>query len=214
MSAPTWAVVPSNGRAYLQECLGALLPQVDGIVVVNNGGSGFLGGGRVEVVPDSGSDMNISRWWNAGIDTIAGMGLGEWNTIIVNDDVVVPTGLVAALSGSLRSTTAAVAYPNQHDCHRVMWTEPGPVNLFWRLTGYCFMLRGELGLRLDESLVWWYGDDDLDWTARTRGGSLLVPGCPVEHRAPNGTMNERPELHVQAGRDRETFVQKWGRAPW
>jgi hypothetical protein len=63
-------------------------------------------------------------------------------------------------------------------------------------------------------MAWWFSDDDLDWTARERGGALLVPGIPVEHRCPNGSMYERPELQEQAGRDRETFACKWGRTPW
>jgi len=214
MTIPTWAVVPSNGRSYLSECLDALLPQVDGVVIVANGDFDRAPVEGVTVVRDTGTDMNISRWWNLGIDAVAGMNPGQWNTIVVNDDVVVPAGLVGTLSSRMRACTAAVAYPNQHDGHHTLHRVPGPVNLFHRLTGYCYMLRGEAGLRLDESLVWWYGDDDLDWRAREQGGSLLVPGCPVKHYAPNGTMNERPELHAQAGRDRETFIQKWGQAPW
>jgi hypothetical protein len=63
-------------------------------------------------------------------------------------------------------------------------------------------------------MAWWYGDDDLDWEAREKGGALLVPGIPVEHRDPNGAMRDRPELHAQAGRDRATFKAKWGRTPW
>jgi hypothetical protein len=41
-----------------------------------------------------------------------------------------------------------------------------------------------------------------------------VPGLAVEHRCPNGSMHERPELGKQAGRDRATFKAKWGRTPW
>lgn len=211
----TWAIIPSNGRDYLQECLSAVIPQVEGIVIVGNGG---LQSEDPDFVMDTGSDMNISRWWNIGLDRAEQIaktqGATEWNALVLNDDVVVPQDFVSFLSEAMRKSTAAVAYPNQHDSHRAFWREPGPVNLFWRLTGYCFMLRGETGLRLDEELKWWYGDDDLDWRARTAGGSYLVPGRPVQHRAPNGTMHERPELHAQAARDRETFVKKWGHAPW
>ncbi|HEX9834556.1 MAG TPA: hypothetical protein VGA66_16010, partial [Mycobacterium sp.] len=67
---------------------------------------------------------------------------------------------------------------------------------------------------LDESMAWWYSDDSLDWEAREQGGALLVPGIAVEHRCPNGSMYERPELQEQAGLDRETFRKKWGRTPW
>lgn len=218
-SVPTWAVVPSNGRSYLRGCLDALAPQVDGIVIVANGSDPM----PFEeiclpaiVISDLDSDMNISRWWNMGIDVVSGMMAqdGQWNVLVVNDDVVVPHDFVSVLSSAMRSNTAAIAFPNQHDGHRSLWREPGPVNLFWRITGYCFMMRGELGLRLDESMAWWASDDDLDWRARTQGGSYLVPGCPVQHHAPNGTFLDHPELHEQAARDMETFERKWDRRPW
>jgi hypothetical protein len=63
-------------------------------------------------------------------------------------------------------------------------------------------------------MAWWYSDDSLDWTARERGGALLVPGLAVEHRCPNVSTSERPELKTQTGLDRETFRKKWGRTPW
>jgi hypothetical protein len=114
----------------------------------------------------------------------------------------------------MRSTTAVLAYPDQFGGTRqILHTQAGPVDMRTRITGYAYLLRGEAGLRLDESMAWWYSDDDLDWRAREQGGALLVPGHPVEHRAPNGSMYERPELHDQAVRDRTTFITKWGKAP-
>jgi len=215
----TWAVIPSNGRDFLYECLDAISPQVHGVIVVANGNapktiSDFKS--NVLVVKDHNDDMNISRWWNKGLDVVSGIaGIhDQWDVLVLNDDVIVPHNFVEFIGSAMRSCSAAIAYPNQHDSHRAFWREPGPVNLFWRITGYAFMMRGELGLRFDEQLVWWYGDDDIDWQARTKGGSYLVPGCPVEHRAPNGTMNAIPSLHVQAGHDRQTFINKWGKAPW
>lgn len=215
---PTWAVVPSNGRPMLYECLDSLFPQVEGIVIVANGEDRIDSSHpKVSIVQDTGTDMNISRWWNIGmnvVDSLKGSGTNSWNTLVVNDDVVAPVNLVETLSKEMRNCSAVLSFPNQHDNHRAFWREPGPVNLFHRITGYCFMLRGEALIRMDESLKWWYGDDDLDWRARTRGGSLLVPLCPVEHRAPNGSMLVHPELHTQAAIDRETFIKKWGQAPW
>lgn len=214
----TWAVVPSDGRDYLTACLASLRAQVDGIVVVANGA---LRGGMVTgayVVDDTGTDRNISRWWNIGIDTVArsmpAQGVEEWNVLVVNDDVVAPAGLVARLGEALRSGPAVLAYPNQHDKTAALHVRAEPVSLFHRITGYTFMLRGESGLRADEDLVWWYGDDDLDWRARQAGGAVLVPGCPVLHLAPNGYTAAHPDLQEQAGRDRAVFAAKWGATPW
>lgn len=222
MSVKTWAVIPTNGRPFVHDAIDSLIDQVDGIVLVLNGGTNSVISDhpKIRAVKDDYEDLNISRWWNIGIDHVASLmryqGTPEvaWNVLVVNDDVIAPVGLVELLSARMRACTAVLAYPNQHDIHHAFHRSPEPVNLFHRITGYCFMLRGESGLRLDESFVWWYGDDDLDWRARTCGGSLLVPRSPVQHRAPNGTMLEHPELHEQANRDRQTFINKWGRAPW
>jgi hypothetical protein len=170
------------------------------------------------VVTEGGDDRNISRWWNIGLDLVAQhaawLGDTEWNALVVNDDVVCPPNLAEVLGTAMRSTTAVLAYPDQ--CggqQQILHAKAEPVDLRQRITGYAYMLRGEAGLRLDESMAWWFSDDDLDWRAREAGGSLLVPEIPVEHRAPNAQTNARPELSAQAGRDRETFIAKWGRAP-
>jgi hypothetical protein len=161
---------------------------------------------------------NISRWWNTGLDLAAQhaawLGDAQWNVLVVNDDVICPATLVETLAAAMRSTTAVLAYPDQ--CggrEQILHTVAEPVPLSQRITGYAFMLRGEAGLRADESMAWWFGDDSLDWEAREKGGALLVPGIPVQHLAPNELTNARPELLAQAGRDRETFIAKWGRAP-
>lgn len=211
---PTIAVIPSNGRSHLKQCISSLVYQVDRIVVIQNGPDP-IEHPNTSVVSDPGSDMNISRWWNLGIDYAENTSNTEkWNTLVVNDDVVACHNLVETLSREMRMNSSVLCYPNQWDNHRVLHRSVGPVDLHHRVTGYCFMLRGEAKLRLDERFVWWYGDDDLDWTARRLGGSLLVPWCKVEHKLPNGTMMAHPELHAQVSQDRETFIQKWGYAPW
>jgi hypothetical protein len=216
VTVKTWAVVPSNGRAYLQGCLQSLSDQVEGTVIVANGEATITSSGPwISVVPDTGTDKNISRWWNIGLDEVARLAGGDpWNVLIVNDDVVCPPHLVRTLAVKMDHYGAVMAYPNQWDDLEIVWREAGPVNLHHRITGYCFMLSGASGLRLDEKLAWWYGDDSLFWSANKSGGSVLVPGCAVTHLAPNGSLVEYPELQAQAGRDRQTFVNIWGRAPW
>lgn len=220
---PTWVVVPSEGRDSLRDCLVSLRGQVDGIVIVANGGyrpGGDLwkwaGDVPLIVDEDASPDRNISRWWNLGIDRVAYeiKPLTVWNVLVINDDVVVPSGTVATLASRMRSYRASMAYPNQADGNEVLWTRATQINLHHRITGYCFMLAGEQGLRADESLVWWFGDDDLDWRAREMNGALLVPGCAVEHSSPNGYTQANMDLQVQAGRDRVTFAAKWGKTPW
>jgi len=221
-----WAVVPSNGRPYLDDLIVSLAGQVYDVIVVANqwqrdGSPAVLEtlGYPVCVVEDGSEDRNISRWWNLGLDLVARhagwLGESEWDVLVVNDDVVCPSGFMETLSSRMRATSAVCAYPDQAGGQaEILHTAPAPVPLSQRIAGYAFMLRGESGLRADESLVWWFGDDDIDWRARQQGGALLVPGIPVEHRAPDVQTNASPELTAQAARDRQTFEAKWGKVPW
>lgn len=200
---PTWAIIPSEGREMVHACLDSARTQTDGIVIVANGG---WTPESEKFITDPGPDRNISRWWNLGLDFLADLGLPEWNVLVLNDDVVLGPGVVSELVQALRSGSADLAYPGA-----IGGTVPeGDPR---RITGWCFMLRGESGLRLDESMAWWYGDNDLDWRARQAGGAISVPALRVTHRDPNGYTNRVPGLAMQAGRDRETFLKKWGRLP-
>ncbi|MEU1787127.1 glycosyltransferase [Streptomyces sparsogenes] len=220
------AAIPTRDRhAMLADCVDSVVGQVDAVYIIDNGSvppidpdpwvqaSAFVGSAQVDLDPP-----NISTLWNCGLDLAKGAAslarAESWDVIVLNSDAVVPPGWVEALSAAMRSTPAVLAYPDQFGgTQQILHTRAEPVDLRQRITGYAYMLRGEAGLRLDESMAWWFGDDDLDWTARERGGALLVPGLAVEHRCPNGSMEERPELAEQAARDRETFIAKWERAP-
>lgn len=221
------AVIPTRDRhAMLADCVNSVVGQVDAVYIIDNGSvppidpapwvqaSAFVGSAQVDLDPP-----NISTLWNCGIRlaehaAVVMAGADEWDIAVLNSDVVVPPGWVDGLSAAMRSTTAVLAYPDQFGGDtQILHTRAEPVDLKQRITGYAFMLRGEAGLRADESMAWWFSDDCIDWEARERGGSLLVPGLAVEHRDPNGSMRDRPELAEQAARDRETFIARWGRAP-
>lgn len=218
------AVIPARDRHdLLADCINSVIDQVDQVIVVDNQSVPPVDGepwhGTVGVISVPMDPPNISVLWNVGIELADAAArqydAGAWDIAVLNSDVVVPPGWVETLSGAMRSTTAVLAYPDQHGGRQqILHTRAEPIDLRQRITGYAYMLRGETGLRLDEDLAWWYGDDAVDWEAREKGGALLVPRIPVEHRCPNVSTNERPELQEQAGRDRETFRRKWGRTPW
>lgn len=221
------AVIPTRDRhEMLADCVDSVVAQVDAVYIIDNGSVppinpnpwvphswAFVGVAQVKLDPP-----NISTLWNCGLglaNHAASLARAkEWDVVVLNSDVVVPPGWVEALSSAMRSTPAVLAYPDQFGGDvQILHTRAEPVDLRQRITGYAFMLRGEAGLRADESMAWWFSDDSLDWEAREKGGSLLVPGLAVEHRDPNGSMRDRPELETQAALDRETFIAKWGRAP-
>ena len=218
------AVIPARDRHdLLADCIASVVDQVDRVIVIDNGSDPPIDPepwhGKVGVVSLPIDPPNISTLWNVGI-TLADsqahrIEADRWDIAVLNSDVVVPPGWIDTLSTAMRSTTAVLAYPDQHGGRQqILHTKAEPIDLRQRITGYAFMLRGETGQRFDEDLAWWYGDDSADWSARENGGALLVPGIPVEHRCPNVSTNERPELAAQTGRDRETFRKKWGRTPW
>lgn len=215
------AVIPARDRHdMLDDCIASVVDQVDRVIVIDNLSNPPIDPepwhGKVGVVSLPIDPPNISTLWNVGIALAdASAPVEAWDIVVLNSDVIVPPRWVETLSVAMRSTTAVLAYPDQHGGTRqILHTKAAPIDLRQRITGYAYMLRGETGLRLDEDLAWWFGDDSLDWTARERGGALLVPGIPVEHRAPNISTHERPELAEQTGRDRETFRKKWGQTPW
>lgn len=218
------AVIPTRNRHDLvADCINSVVDQVDSVIVLDNLSDPPIDPGpwhgKVGVAALPIDPPNISTLWNVGISLADSQAhrieADRWDIAVLNSDVVVPRGWVETLSAAMRATTAVIAYPDQHGGRQqILHTKAEPIDLRQRITGYAYILRGEAGLRLDESMAWWFSDDSLDWEAREKGGALLVPGIPVEHRCPNGSMYERPELQEQAGRDRATFEAKWGRTPW
>jgi hypothetical protein len=208
---PTYAVIPSQGRASLLDCLASLRPQVEHTFVIANGGCEDRSLPAVSTLWSDTREINVSRWWNLGLDAAAARsGQRPHNTLLVNDDVILGPDAVGRMAEALRRTGAALAFPGTPGDaaeHYVM--EPGPP----RITGWCFMLRGELGSRADERFRWWFGDNDLDWTARSRGGSLSVPGVVRTHLFQNEYTHEIPELSELAVLDGDVFLAKWGRSP-
>lgn len=218
---PTIAIIPTRNRhKMLLDCVHSVVNQVDRVLVIDNESepriSFELDDPKVEVIRYECEPPNISELWNMGI-SYAEQHLGvypRWNVAIFNSDVIVPPVWVSHIARMMRQTTAVLAYSGQHNVNQlIMHSVPGPVDLRTRITGFAFMLRGEADLRLDETMKWWYSDDDLDWRARKAGGSLMVPGIPVYHREPNGSTNARLDLQEQAGKDRQTFINKWGMVP-
>lgn len=211
---PTYAVVPTLGRRCMDDCLDSLVPQVDMVFLIRTEEfqAPDSAGGKIVIIDDLDPPKNIQRWWNHGIaasEAYARMlGQEQWNVLVCNDDIVACPQLTETLDGAMRATTAVLAYPNAFDDRCVLLTEPG-ADVSTRITGWCFMLRGEHGQRADERLVWWYGDNMIDWEARAAGGALCVPGCAVEHLHPGETTNASPELTAQTHRDRETFLAFW-----
>lgn len=237
MEIPRVAVVPTRNRPVeLARLLDALAPQCHAVVVVDNasdppvslprkhwgsGGPGVEHVGMVQhVIRDEEQPPNLSRLWNVGIDfartfMVRPNPVDEpYDVAIFNDDAVVPPGWWDIVSAGLRGhPTAAVC------CTPAYAPITGPVlktkpdrDLFGRMTPWAFVTRGELGLRSDERMRWWWFDSDFDFRARQGGGMLTVPGPIVANTGANSSTVG--VLAEQAGRDRATFIEIHGSAPW
>lgn len=190
------------------------------ILIINNGSDKGVPewmNDRALIIADENPEPHIYRMWNIGLDWAARLADGRPHAVaILNDDVELPPNFAARMIEDLENTGCTITFPDQG---------PGIYNQYpgasmhgraqKRITGYAFVVNGQHGIRCDEDFKWWYGDDDLDWQARRDyNGTWEVPGVTVKHAHPGASTHASPALTAQAGRDRETFIKKWGKAPW
>lgn len=220
-----YAVIPTKGER--NDWLYALCAELwyDNVqpIIVNNGeGQIDDNFGRYMVInfDFAGDPVNLSLLWNLGITTASNYQRHvygddeEFVVAVLNDDLALPRGFVGTLAEAILRRDAAGAFPSNALGREYVLTESQPVPLAMRMAGFAFVLRGSKNLRADESLLWWFGDDDLDWRIRQAGGNVGVPIAGIQHFDPNGYTSRDPKLSEQAGRDRETFAAKWGITPW
>lgn len=192
----------------------------DGVstIIVNNGDNPLNApNGRSEVIWHrwEGEPVNLSKLWNLGLQRVAeAEGDNEYVVAVFNDDLELPKGVVQRLGDAITRHDAAGAFVSGALGREYVLSEAHAVPLHMRMAGFAFALRGSKKLLADESLMWWFGDDDLDWRIRKSGGNVGVPIDGLKHHDPNGYTSRHPELEEQAGRDRATFAAKWGMTPW
>ncbi len=187
---PTFAVIASKNRPeMLANLRGQLEPQVTETFVFDNG---------YDVPPEgaiSAHDWPLHRMWNEGLERAqkAAEGL-SFNVLVINDDVEVAPNLIAELERGLRSSEDGwAAFPDDEG----------------RPTGWCFMLRGEVGLRIDERFEFWYGDTDLFRQVSSLGKKCVVTEAQAHHLDPLRSTLENPERLAQAERDEKRYAEKW-----
>lgn len=220
---PTWAVVPTKNRHDLvHQLIRSLYGQVQGVIVVDNNDvcdeyrSLEVGQTiQVESVHRPGFPPNLSALLNAGISTLDSPGAPEeWNVVLLNDDVICPPGWARSLSDAMRATSAVMAYTDRMGrTEPVLYTTPAPEQAHAATVWAC-MLRGERHIRMDETMKWWYSDNDLDNTCRRMGGVLAVPGAIPQHLHPSAQTMASVELSRQAHIDEVTYNNKWHGVVW
>lgn len=216
-----FAVIPSNGRPCLADCIAAIQPQVDRVIIIDTNPDTQKPGipfrsEEVERWYAEEDAVNISAWWNQGLERALYLAeqntaTPEWHVALLNDDAIVPQGWFDIVVSAMRRGGAVAGCMGPHD---VDLRVPEQVPLDYRLTGYAFILDGKTGLRANEDLHWYFTDDYIDWESRKLGGMTMVRdvGEPVIHLHPNAQMT--PELQVQVAKDAGTFMSLYGKMPW
>lgn len=214
------ATIPTNGRECVERAIEGISHQVDHIIIVEAGTTverREYTDPKVIVIPDpEAPDLNISRWWNIGIDWAAARakeeGLDAWDVAVINDDVIVPSTWFCYIADDIRALGCVAGCSGGRGPVPLMHRAPGIVSVLERIQGFAFVIVGESGLRADEEFKWWFGDDMLGQQAATMGGMVMMPGCHVEHLYPGAqtTMDHQPQI----GRDRTRFIEKNGFVPW
>lgn len=234
MRATRYALIPTHNRPLeLLQLIKQLDTSTDVIFVIDNASdpavsetvlSRHAPNSKVMVIRDEEQPPNLYRLWNLGFDQIAiyhdvnarQADLKQWDVAVFNDDTWIPHEWYdyVAIRLANRSTAAAVACTDPYGIlrHPLLKTQSGDGNINVRMCPWAFVVRGELGLRADESFGWWWGDTDFDWQACRNGGVLLLPDYTTKNILANSTTHGA--LAEQAGRDAQTFSLKWGFKPW
>lgn len=210
-----YAVVLTHNRpALLQRCVATLAPQVGLLIIVDNASDPAVEHGgwppNVSVcqVPDQ--PPNLGRLWNEQLNELATWNVDQpWNVALICDDVIVPPDWYARVRDGLRAHDGTAASAHSYAPAGEAYVLRELTNGADRMCPWAFMLAGEQGLRADETMHWWYVDTDLDWQARQRRGTVIVPGAIAPNLEVGYWTAVKPELGLQAQRDGETFWTKW-----
>ncbi|MGA1606108.1 MAG: glycosyltransferase family 2 protein [Planctomycetota bacterium] len=225
-------VINWNGRDYLEGCLASLLqqePPLDEIVVVDNhsddGSRDFLAARYPGVrVVDAGSNVGPASARNLGVQSTSGD-----RVLLVDNDVVLPPGTVAALSRTLeadphcavvqaRSVCADqddVLHYDTADLHvlgtlvlhgffRPRAEVPLPVDPVGAVIALCLLVRRdafeEIGGFCARMFIL-YEDNDLSYRLRMRGHTLrAAPDTFVLHAGGTAGLSFRSPEARYAGR--------------
>ena len=221
------AVIPSKSNAEgLLNVVQKLQDdnQVETIVVVADGASAhkkyskLLADKKKVVLKQVPLGAGIHVMWNIGIDVAI-----ENNTAIafVNDDIIIGDNCIGSLASlvtydsSLGIVSPVYDYRKFTDiCQEVEITANGRNDGSGGLGGFCMALSRELAKewRFDESMKWWYGDDDvLMWTINTkklRAAVTSIARCSGNSSATIAA-DPPPNFVSQVLNDKLIFCLKW-----
>lgn len=225
MVIPNLAFILTHNRPHLlRRCIEQIIPQVTQVCVIDNASDPPVDWEHVSppvhtLIHDPLQPPNLAELMNVGFEWAERYARHwsheRWNTVVLCDDVIIPDDWVNCVTGVLRALSCDAGSTHQ----QVPVVEPLvktllDTDIYNRMQGSACVFRGETGLRADERMHWWWQDTDLDFQARTRGGTVICPGPVVVNERPNDFTYSVPGLAERAGLDGEVFREKWGFKPW
>jgi hypothetical protein len=167
-----------------------------------------------QVVLFDSEELNISKWWTAGLDHIASREHEPYNVLLCESDARISQPDLDRLVEVLRSEAVVMAgadWCGTLAADQVLInTVKAPVPQHLRLPGVALLVRGELGIRHDPAITFWFADDDFENQHRVNGGTALVGGTTVQHS--DSTPRTEAFIH-QTWADGHRFQAKWGFMP-
>lgn len=192
-----WVIVPTHTKP---PTLDALIDRAGLPVIVIHTRRGLTPHPGAHTITDTGP-VDIHRWWQTGITEAQTR--GATRAVLVNHDAVPADATqLPALVDALNQTGATIAYPapratpvvRDYDAHR-------------RITGWCFALNLEHGLRPPAGrYAWYFGDDWLDREARTHHHGVVGAPVKVTHRKPKGAAEYPPAFAPLVAADRARWA--------
>jgi hypothetical protein len=190
-----WLTIPTGKpRGYLQDIIKDSQIPLDQIVIVHTIESEPIEGVRNVWDLDP---HNIQRWWNKGIDIARANG-GDYIAVL-NDDLLLKDNPINTIAQAMKDNNAILGYPHPHSG-----------NGLTRVAGYCWVLDLKSGLRTDETLRWYFGDDDILLQAVGMGNVIYVP-ADVKHLNGVVATNSSKYLTTLAQIDQVYFKEKWAK---
>jgi hypothetical protein len=163
-------------------------------------------------------DINISKWWNLGLDAIASHYKpgDKWDVLLAESDARQYDYEVDLLRRQMRKYNTVMAGADWE--HTLPYYETSgyqrrdnsaqPVG---RIPGILKVVAGETGIRHDPEYRWWLADDDYEWQHRVNGGTFLAAGMSVQHTGTQGPLTGDRLRYWEE--DQVKFFNKWGGMP-
>lgn len=167
--------------------------------------------GEIEIIEAAG--MSLYQMWNAG------WMLAETDDEVafLNSDIDFHPGTMHHMAQALRDNPDLGAVCPDYNVRVADGPKVcGPIRVVtgsYRdggLCGWCFMVRPEIDLRVDEEFEWWAGDDDLFRQIDARGYKLAILGGLAVDHVGEATARHYPDLEHAKGRDMVRLREKWG----